>query len=295
MTVRDLGEAFQDYAAWASDPRPRIGLGLPFFDSRTHGGLAKGEIAMVMAPSSVGKTSLILNTIRLNFDVPTLFFSLEMGGRMIAARLAAMEVPTTTSQVEFDYREGKHPEYIPPLVEKYRSLVIEDKPSIKLSYAHDAYDQAVEKLGQRNIGPPRLVCWDYMGLLSSAGLLGGAERIEKIAIGLRDWTRERDCASIVLHQVGKGDSKDFGADPLSLESGKYGGHEPMDYVIGAFAPRLSRGISYAEFERVKDEVWLQLLKNRAGQAHPTPVKHRLDHRTLRLSDWHAFTGQGELL
>jgi replicative DNA helicase len=284
VTVRDLGETFQDYAKWASDPRPRIGLGLPFFDTRTHGGIARGEIAMVMAFSSVGKTTLGLNVIRNNFDVPTLFFSLEMSGRYVAARLAAMEVPTTTSQVEYDYRTGQHPEYIQPLVDKYRALVIEDKPSIKLSYAHDAYDLATEKLAEKNLGAARLVIWDYMSLISAAGLLGGAEKIEKLAVGLRDWTRERDVSSIVLHQVGKSDSKDSGADPLSLDSGKYGGYEPMDYVVGAFAPRLKRGIPSSEFERVKDDIRFQLLKNRAGPAHPTPVEHWLDHRTMRLGD-----------
>lgn len=284
MTVRDLGEAFSDYAAWASDPRPRIGLGLRFFDLATNGGIARSETAMMMAFSSVGKTALALNVIRNNPDVPILFFSLEMNWRMVAARLAAMEVPTTTSQIEYDYRTGQHPAYIQPLVDRYRHLVCDDTPSISLREADASFETATERLEK----PPRLVIWDYLELIGGSGLLGKAEQVDKAATKLRDWTRQHDCASLVLHQVGKGDSKESGAEPLSLDSGRYGGHAPMDFVIGAYAPRLGRGISPSEFEMRKDELWLQLLKNRAGTASPSGKKHRLDHRTMRLGEWSSL-------
>jgi hypothetical protein len=59
----------------------------------------------------------------------------------------------------------------------------------------------------------------------------------------------------------------------------------MDYVVGAYAPRLKRGITSAEFKAVRDDMFLQLLKNRAGQARPSGVRHRLDHVTMRLDEW----------
>lgn len=290
MTVRNLGESFADYAAWASDPRPRIRLGLPFFDSSTHGGLARSEIAMLMAFSSVGKTWLGLHAIRTNWDVPTLFFSIEMNGRMAAARLAALDTPMTTAQIEFDYKEYSpehgHPDYVQKLTDKYRHLIIDDTPGLKLKDADRAFETATEKM---NGVPPRLVVFDYMGLISPAGLLSGAEKVEKVAVGLRDWTRIHDCSTVVLHQVGKGDSKESGAEPLSLDSGKYGGHEPMDYVLGAYAPRLRRGISTSEFLTVQDELFIQFLKSRGGMASPAGQKHRLDHRTGRITEWSALT------
>lgn len=286
MSVRTLAEAFTDYANWTRDPRPRIGFGYPFFDVATNGGLARSEIAMFMAFSSVGKTTFALNVIRNNPDVPTLFFSLEMNWRMVAARLAAMEVPTSTGRIESDYREvEEHPDYIYPVVDKYRYLVCDDTPAISLREADDTIERAAEKMGEA----PRLVVFDYLELLGGSGILGKAEQVDKAATKLRDWTRKHDVSTLLLHQVGKGDSRESGAEPLAIDSGRYGGFAPMDAVVGAYAPRLQRGISEAARSATQDELYLQLLKNRAGPAHPSGVKHRLDHRTLRISEWDSLS------
>lgn len=282
LTVRSIGEAFTDYAAWTRDPRPRIGFGLPFFDVATNGGMARSEIAMLMASSSVGKTQLALNIIRNNPDVPTLLHSLEMSWRMVAARIAAMDVPTSTGRIESDYREVEdHPDYIYPVVEKYDRLVCDDTPGITLRECDESYEMATEKLGEA----PRLVIFDYLELLGGSGMLGKAEQVDKAATKLRDWTRKHDCSTLVLHQVGKGDSREVGSEPLNLASGRYGGHAPMDYVVGAYAPRLARDLSPAEYADLQDVLYLQLLKNRAGAANPSGTKHRFNHRTLRVSEW----------
>jgi replicative DNA helicase len=285
MTVRTLGEAFTDYSKWANDPRPRVGFGYPFFDVNTNGGLALSEIAMFMAFSSVGKTTFALNVIRNNPDVPTLFFSLEMNKRMVAARLAAMDVPTSTGHIESDYRDagsGSHPDYIVSVVDKYSQLMFDDTPAIKLDAASESMEDAQRQL----LGvKPRLVIFDYLELIGGSGMLGKAEQVDKAAQKLRDWTRQHDVSTLLLHQVGKGDSADAGAVQLNLDSGRYGGYAPMDYVIGGYAPRLQRGLGHGDFEAVKEELWLQLLKNRAGPAHPQGVKHRLDPQTLRISEW----------
>lgn len=276
--VKDVAAGFKDYVDWATDPRPRIGWGLPFFDARTGGGLARSEICMVMAFSSVGKTTLGLNVIRNNPDVPALFFSLEMNWRMVVARLAAMEKPTTTRQLEWEIKQGHKPSILQEVADKYRLLVCDDTPAISLKQASASFEEATRHLRQ----PPRLVVFDYLELIGGPGMMAKAEAVDKASQKLRDWSREHDCSTIVLHQVGKGDG---GADPLDLSSGRYGGHAPMDYVVGAYAPRLKRGITEAEFEACKDEIYLQLLKNRAGDANPVGVKHRLDSQTMRLTEW----------
>lgn len=279
--VRTLAEGFQDYFGWATDPVPRIGFGLPFFDGRTNGGIARSEICMMLAFSSVGKTTLGLNVIRNNPTIPVLFFSLEMNWRMVAARLAAMELPTTTAAIEQQYRQlMSHPSWVQQVVDKYPHLVCDDTPAISLRDAKESYYRATERLGME----PRLVIWDYMELIGGSGLMSKSEQVDKAAEKLRNWTREMDCASLVLHQVGKGDAGG-GSEPLALDSGRYGGHAPMDFVIGAYAPRLERGLSETQVLACQDEIYLQLLKNRAGSASYAGKKHRLDSSTLRLSEW----------
>jgi KaiC/GvpD/RAD55 family RecA-like ATPase len=276
--VRTLAEAFTDYELWATDPTPRIGFGMPWFDQPTNGGIGRSEIAMFMAFSSVGKTTVALNIIRNNPGIPVLFFSLEMNWRMVAARLAAIDRGITTRDIEASYRKGEPPDYIDKIVDRFRNFVCDDTPAITLKEASESFHRAADRLGTA----PRLVVWDYLELIGGGGLLGKSEQVDKASQKLRDWTREHDCTTLVLHQVGKGDG---GSDPLDLSSGRYGGYAPMDYVCGAYAPRLRNGISSIELAGCREEIWFQLLKNRSGQANPVGDRYRLDPATMRIQQW----------
>lgn len=281
--VRTLAEGFRDYHSWATDPTPRIPFGIRFVDEATNGGIGRSELAMLMAFSSVGKTTLALNIIRKNPHIPVLFMSLEMSWRMVSARLAAIECGVTTRQIEDEYRSGTHPSYIQRVVDQFRLFVCDDTPAITIKDAKESFHRATDMLET----PPRLVVWDYLELIGGQGLLGKGEQVDRASEKLRNFAREMDCANLVLHQVGKGDAGG-GSDPLDLGSGRYGGHAPADYVLTAYAPRLEKGLSQSQFRSVRDELYIQLVKNRAGQAQPTGVRHRLDHQTMRLSEWDEY-------
>jgi replicative DNA helicase len=279
--LHKLAASFDQYRLWARDPTPRIGLGLSFFDGRTNGGVGKSEIAMLMASSSVGKTAIGLNIIRANPLVPALFISLEMDGRMLAARLAAMTTGVGTTFLEEELKRGVEPPQIQQTIDSYPYLVVDSTPGLAVKDMAASVSEATEILGVR----PRLVIVDYLELIGGTGILASkTEAVDKVAVQLRNFTRKHDVSTIILHQVGKGDGGG-GSEPLALDSGRYGGHQPMDYVIGAYAPRLEKDIQPDKYERVRDEVYLQLLKNRSGSAHAPGVRHRLDPLSLRLSGW----------
>jgi replicative DNA helicase len=278
--VRTVADGFQEYVSWATDPVPRIPMGLPFFDLHTGGGIARSEICMVMAYSSVGKTSLALNIIRANPHIPTLFFSLEMSWRQVVARLAAMHHGTTTRAIEEETKLNGFNRHAKDTADFYRGLVCDDSSETSLKDAKASFARATEILGT----PPRLVIWDYLELIGGSGLLQKTEAVDRAAQKLRAWTRDLDTSTYVLHQVGKGD-EGGGYKPLALDSGRYGGHQPMDMVVGAYAPRLERGLSEQDYERLEPELYLQLLKNRAGSAKPVGKKYRQDPRTMRISPW----------
>jgi hypothetical protein len=278
VTVQNLSQGFESYRAWATDPIPRIGFGMPWFDKPTGGGIARSEIAMLMAFSSVGKTTVALNIIRNNPHIPVLFFSLEMNWRMVAARLAAMELPSTTQDIETRLRNGEQIPELHHIANRYRGFVCDDTPAISLKQASESFYDATRELGTA----PRLVVWDYLELIGGGGLMAKSEQVDKASQKLRDWARTHDCAVIVLHQVGKGEG---GHEPLDLGSGRYGGFAPMDYVCGAYAPRLEKGITTERFEQVKEEIWFQLLKNRSGAASPGGKKYRQDSSNMRIAPW----------
>lgn len=283
MTVQTLDQGFRSYIEWATDPVPRIGFGMPWFDKPTGGGIARSETCMLMAYSSVGKTTMALNVIRNNPHIPVLFFSLEMNWRMVAARLAAMELPSSTQDLETRLRNGEQIPELHHVAKKYRGFVCDDTPAISLKQASESFHDATRELGT----PPRLVVWDYLELIGGGGLMQKSEQVDKASQKLRDWARTHDCAVIVLHQVGKSDGGG-GHEPLELGSGRYGGFQPMDYVCGAYAPRLEKGITQDRFDQVKEEVWFQLLKQRSGMASPAGKKYRQDSSNMRITPWDTY-------
>lgn len=279
---RNVATAFGELAAWVNDPTPRIGWGMSFFDGPTGGGIALGESCMLMAYSSVGKTTIGLNVIRNNPDVPCLFMSLEMGWRQVISRLTAMEHGISTQTIEAHMKAGMgHNPYAQQVVDRYRYLICDDTPAISLKDARASVKRATEL---NNGNRPKLIVWDYMELIGGSGLMNKSEAVDKSAQKLRDFHREVDAAGVVLHQVGKG-SDTGGHKPLALDDGKYGGHHPMDYVVGAYAPRLERGLDRADFERCRPELYLQLLKSRSGGAEPVGVRYRQDPVSMRIGDW----------
>lgn len=281
--LRSLGAGFREYKEWAKDPRPRVGSGLSWLDGKMNGGLAKSEVMMLMAFSSVGKTAVALNFIRNNPQVPAVVFSLEMSWRMLAARLAAMHTETPTWELEKKIKEmGEHDliHEIELTRRDFPYLLCDDTPALTLKDMDASLTKAAEIIGQ----PPRLVVIDFLELIGGAGILSKSESVDRASQKVRDLVRKHDASGILLHQVGKGDSDNPGAEALDLASGRYGGHQPMDYVVGAWAPRLKRNIRSEEAVEVQDDLFLQLLKNRAGQAAPGSHLMQMDHRTLRLEE-----------
>lgn len=280
MTLRDVRSGLADYQAWATDPRPRIGLGLDFFDKYTNGGLAKAECAMILAYSSVGKTSIALNMIANNPMVPTVFFSLEMSWRQVVARETGITSGIPTWELEQLLKAGEVPPSIIQTGINYPFLLGDDASEMSIKDMKAGVMEASQKLGQQI----RLVVIDYLELIGGAGMLGKAEQVDKAAQKIRALAKDCDTSVVVLHQVAKGDGSG-GHEALSLDSGKFGGHHPMDYVIGAYAPRLDRKLTKQQQAEMEGEIYLQLLKNRNGKARPEGIRHYLDPMSGRLCEW----------
>lgn len=280
MTLHNIQQGVDSFCRWAADDRPRIGLGIPFIDDNMRGGLAKSECMMVMAVSSVGKTWVALNAIANNPDVPTLFCSLEMSWRQVAARLTAIRTGVPTWDLETEIKAGRKPGAFYDIIREYPLLLCDDRSDQSVKDISAAVRQGSDMLGQQI----RLVIIDYLELVSGPGLIGKSEQVDRASQKMRTIAKDNDCSVVVLHQVGKTDGAS-GAEPLSLESGRYGGHAPMDAVAAAYCPRLKRDLSKQERDEVRSDIYLQLLKNRNGQAHPEGVRHTLSPYTGKISPY----------
>lgn len=278
--LASVTDGIESYTAWATDPRPRIGLGLPFFDDSTKGGLAKSECMMALAYSSVGKTWLALNAIANNPSMPTLFFSLEMSWRQVVARLTAINTGVPTWELEEQLKQGRRPAELVSTIAKFPLLMGDDTSEMSVKDMNTQIKKAGDRLGHSI----RLVVIDYLELIGGAGLLGKAEQVDKAAQKIRALAKDNDCSVMVLHQVSKTDGSG-GHEALSLDSGKFGGHHPFDAVVGMYAPRLDRKLTPEERKRQADDIYLQLLKNRNGQANPEGVRHTLNRNTGKITPY----------
>lgn len=279
--IRNVRDGAEDFGAWASDARPRIGLGLPFFDDMTRGGLAKAECCMVMSYSSVGKTWIALNAIANNPDVPSMFFSLEMSWRQVISRLAAIRTGTPTWEIEAEIkRTGTLPMHLHETVNAFPHLLGEDSSEMSMKDMSAAIKRGGDMLGK----PIRMVYIDYLELVGGNSMLGAGENVEKVARKVRSLCKDHDLSVVALHQVGKG-SGTGGFEPLALDDGRYGGHHPFDMVVGAYAPRLDKKLTPRERANVESDLYMQLLKNRNGKAHPDGVRHTKSEHTGRIVPW----------
>jgi len=78
-----------------------IGTGLQLFDNFT-GGLQKSDLIILAGRTSMGKTSLALTIARnaaVDFNIPTVIFSLEMSSIQITARASSMESGISSKEI----------------------------------------------------------------------------------------------------------------------------------------------------------------------------------------------------
>ena len=176
-------------------------------------------------------------------------------------------------------KQGQPPQAVQAGIE-FPVLLGDDSSEMSLKDMKAKVMEAGDKFGT----PVRLVVIDYLELIGGNGMLGKSEAVDRVSQKIRALAKDCDCSVVVLHQVSMGDKSD-GHKPLDLGSGKFGGHQPMDYVIGAYAPRLDRDLTKEGRKAVEAELWLQLLKNRSGSARQTGVRHHLDPISGRLSEW----------
>lgn len=279
MTAKPLHYAFEELKAWASDPRPRIGTGIPYLDNMMNGGLARSEYMMVTAFSGSGKTNFALNVCANNPHVPVVFYSLEMSARQVASRLAAMFTGSPTSQIEAQFKLEENPEFAAQVTANLPLFFIDDTPAITLRDAKESFRQVADQLAAVGHPAPRLAIFDYLELIGGAGLMGKAEQVDRASEKLRNFARELDISVIVLHQVSMGESE----GPLSLTSGRYGGHAPTDVYIGLHRPGRVKDLPEHDRRMKKDQIIMQVLKNRTtGKEDYTGRIHHIDPVSMRI-------------
>jgi replicative DNA helicase len=174
----------------------------PDLDDVFNGGLRPGEVVIVAARPSAGKSVVGLNVARAaaQHDIPTLLFSLEMPREEVLARLVADTGTIPLSNLirhELDLEDRAR---LARTIERIRDwpLWIDDRTDLSTDEIEAA---ATERL-RDGLG---LVVVDYSGLIRAADPKASRqEQVARISRDLVKIARKLNVPMLVLHQLNRG-------------------------------------------------------------------------------------------
>ncbi len=216
--------------AWQN---PEIGLGVPSgFDDldRITGGFKRGDLVILAARPSMGKTALALNMAEsaARSGVPTLVFSLEMNAEQLTMRLLSSASRVNLHQLrnQLTYTSSKTSDasllhrITGGCNELFKApLVMDDTPGISM---HTVRARARQWRSNRDFfpaGEPHkrgLILIDYLQLMHgrTGKNINREQEISEISRGLKALARELDLPVIVLSQLNREVEKEKDKKPM---------------------------------------------------------------------------------
>lgn len=279
------GDIGREYVDFAMNPQARIPLGWEWIDAVMRGGLAPGEVAVLLGGSSSGKTITLCNIAVNNAHMPVGFASIEMPIMLVAARLYAIGTGTEYRTLEEKLKAGaddlqiKIPRWLHHHLPNLGLMGVGSPDIEKLEKAVIEYN---ELFGQRM----RLFMIDYLDLMGPAS--ENVEYVKRKLISLRTLAKAQELSVLVLHQVKREVLDGRHGQPLRFTDGRYAGETEADHLLGQYRrindPLVRDNQQLYELERWK--VYLQCLKTRSDEAPGENVGHEMGWNpdTLKMTD-----------
>lgn len=258
----------------------RVSLGLPTglrgLDGKT-GGLKNGEMFVIAARPSMGKTALMMNIVEgtaVDAGLPTLVFSVEMSRHALVRRLVHSRARVSPSKVTSGDTMSKgdlQRIHRAALEINVAPLHIDHTPGITIVEL-----RAKARRVHRTVGL-KLIAIDYLQLLKSRSKQAQNSRereIAEISAGIKQLAGELDIPIIILAQLNRGPESRQGKAcgiPRLADLRESGSIEQDADLVGL----LYRPGYYAttDQERADDAGRAQLIlaKNRNGETGPIPL------------------------
>jgi replicative DNA helicase len=200
LAVELVDDLLGDLRARAEGRAPLpVGTGSVDLDRQLLGGLRPGQLVIVGARPSMGKTGLVLGAAAAaaSRDVPTLLCSLEMSRSEIAARLLAMQGVSTDRQADgLTAEEWRRAE---AAREKLRSwpLRVDDDPSATVLSVRSRARRMVSREG---LG---LVVLDYLQLVCHRETENRQTQVAEVSRELKRLARELSVPVVAVSQLSR--------------------------------------------------------------------------------------------
>jgi len=178
-----------------------------FFDlDRSTAGLQKGDLLILAARPSMGKTAFALNiaeNVAVHEGLPTLVFSMEMGAAQLALRLVGSlgridQQHLRTGKLGDD-EWGRLAEAVDRL--KQAQMFIDETPALTVAELRARARRMARQFG----GTLGLIVIDYLQLMSGSGGSdeNRATELGEISRGLKGLAKELQCPVIALSQLNR--------------------------------------------------------------------------------------------
>jgi replicative DNA helicase len=278
-TIKDsVEEVFLQFQKLISGEKGSQGISTGFDElDRMSGGLKEGEMFVVAARPSMGKTSLMMNMVEhmcLDLEKPGMVFSCEMSAQQLVQRLVFSRAKFALSQLSRGYTPNKG-----DLQRIQRScyetasskLFIDDTPGITINEL-----RAKARRKKRDEGI-EFIAIDYLQLMKSRTKQAENSRereIAEISAGIKGLAKELKLPIIILAQLNRGPESRTGKSlgvPRMSDLRESGAIEQDADLVGL----LYRTAYYAESEEEKEaeagKAELVLAKNRNGETGHIPL------------------------
>ena len=278
-TIKEsVEEVFLQFQKLVSGEKGSQGISTGFEElDRMSGGLKEGEMFVVAARPSMGKTSLMMNIVEhmcINLEKPGMVFSCEMSAIQLVQRLVFSRAKFALSQLSRGYTPNKG-----DLQRIQRScyeiasakLFIDDTPGITIN---ELRAKARRKKRDDDI---QFIAIDYLQLMKSRTKQAENSRereIAEISAGIKGLAKELKLPIIILAQLNRGPESRTGKSlgvPRMSDLRESGSIEQDADLVGL----LYRTAYYAESEEEKEaeagKAELVLAKNRNGETGHIPL------------------------
>ena len=247
------------------------------FDDMT-GGLEPGQLVIVAARPSVGKTVLGCNIAAhvAASGTSVLFITLEMTRREIGARILAARSGVTVQAMRAGTRERADWDQMSSVAGASANwpMFIDDAPAVTVAYV-----RAKARRIQRSHGLGLLLI-DYLGLMRSAGD-NRAQEVGSISRGLKALAKELKVPVVALAQLNRASEGRLDRKP-TLADLRDSGEIEQDADIVAMLHRESMHREAPEWEGLAQ---LLIRKNRNGPTGECLLA--LDGPRMRFTDYHG--------
>ncbi len=273
------------------DPSQRIsGLSTGFkkFDEMT-GGLHGGELFILAARPSMGKTALALNIAQHvathpSIHKPVAVFSLEMSSSSLLTRLLCSAARVDQHKFRAGYLNGEERRNLQHALHNLTEapLFLDDTPGVNMMDIHSKLRRMKSEHGLS------LVVIDYLQLMSSRGRSENRnQEVSAISRGLKLMSKDLDVPFLVLSQLSRASETRPGDHKPQLSDLRDSGSIEQDADLVAFIYR--EEVYKRDREDVKGQADLIVAKQRNGPIGNVPLRFlgqytRFENRAEDLGD-----------